>query len=326
MGMSTMQFSAVRLPVNRSWLFELIYCAALLQQEADLEDDEGAGSRPANTAAAGDSEAGPGPGSDREVVLGESRKDPLLRRRELLGAGKDSVGGALVAEVCGRAGELIRSQLGGDVLVEVVRGGAGGVLWGSQEQGVRAVHEALVGEVAEKRSSSSHAAAGAEGGGGQKKGKKRKGAVPAADGEGGEEQQQEQDHVLVSYFGSRALRRLVLASCEEGEGGEGAKAFVELMWKKGLQGQCSSWVGTHADKVLAALVHCGVGEVAAAAAEELGPLVGGDAGAWSERFMGPPGKGGDREQKQVKQTKQDQQQQKSSSKTGKQQVTGAAKK
>jgi pumilio family protein 6 len=148
------------------------------------------------------------------------------------------------------------------------------------------VHEVLVQEIACKRSSSSNAATGGEG----QQGKKRKmaavGPKMAAGEEDGVQKEvgEEQDHILESYFGSRALRRLVLASCETGAGSEGAKAFVSLMWNKGLQGKCSSWAGTHADKVLAALVHCGVAEVVAAAAEELGPLVGGDAQAWSDKI------------------------------------------
>jgi len=93
--------------------------------------------------------------------------------------------------------------------------------------------------------------------------------------------------LLTNYFSSRALRRLLLAGSEPGEDGAGGRAFAQQLWSKALQGQCQQLVGSHADKVLAALLHCGVDTVMQEAATELQPLVGGVAEAWAQQFMGP---------------------------------------
>ena len=105
----------------------------------------------------------------------------------------------------------------------------------------------------------------------------------------------EGDALLCHYFASRALRRLVLASCAGEEGGDGeascaaASRAVEALWERGgLAGGCARWVGTHADKVLAALVRCGSASAAAAARAELAPLVAPEGvEAWAERLAGP---------------------------------------
>ena len=60
-------------------------------------------------------------------VLGVSKKDPVLRRRELLGSGgSSSLAAALTALVAERTGSLLRSANGASVVVEVARGGDGG--------------------------------------------------------------------------------------------------------------------------------------------------------------------------------------------------------
>ncbi|KIZ01582.1 hypothetical protein MNEG_6384 [Monoraphidium neglectum] len=89
----------------------------------------------------------------------------------------------------------------------------------------------------------------------------------------------------------QALRRLILASTEEGPGGDGARAFVRALWGGALRGRCQHWAGGHADKVLAALVVCGERDVAAEASEELRPLVEGDLDSWVTKHggSGPPG-------------------------------------
>ncbi len=60
-------------------------------------------------------------------VLGLSKKDALLRRRELLGSGPASLSAALTRLVSEQAGSLIRSPHGCDVVAEVARGGDGGL-------------------------------------------------------------------------------------------------------------------------------------------------------------------------------------------------------
>lgn len=60
-------------------------------------------------------------------MLGLSKKDPVLRRRELLGPPGPKGLGALLARLCvERAGELVRHAVGCDVLLEVARGGQDG--------------------------------------------------------------------------------------------------------------------------------------------------------------------------------------------------------
>lgn len=121
-------------------------------------------------------------------MLGLSKKDPLLRRRELLGppGSPASLGSALAAACACAAGPQLRLAAAGDVVVEVARGGAGGLLAEVAGEGaVRAVHAAIVAE----------AGRGREGEGG-----------PGAQGEG-EAAGPQGEHVCTHYYASRALRR-----------------------------------------------------------------------------------------------------------------------
>lgn len=184
-----------------------------------------------------------------------------MRRRELLGGG---LAAALAALCTDQAGQLIRSQHGSEVLVEVCRGGEGGVLGESLEGGADAlagVHNALVAAVAAGAASSSGAAS------------------------------QEEEPTLSHFFGSRALRRLVLASGDGGAAGAAAAAFAAKLWSGALQGQCSGWVDSHAAKVLAAVAQCGDAAVRATAAKELQPLVQGSVERWAAKLTAkqPPG-------------------------------------
>ena len=147
----------------------------------------------------------------------------------------------------------MRSQHGSDVLVEVCRGSEGSLLLeclgkGGEEQ-LAAVHDALVA-----------AAAGGE---------EQEGGQPA-------------EPVLSHFFGSRALRRLVLASNDGGAAGAAAGAFAGKLWRGALAGRCKQWVDTHAAKVLAALLHCGDAATKQAAAKELAPLVQGSLDEWAD--------------------------------------------
>jgi hypothetical protein len=76
----------------------------------------------------GAGEDGAAPGNER--LLGASKKDPALRRRELLGSGPKSLAAALTALVAARAPALLRSPAGGDLVVEVARGGEDGARGG----------------------------------------------------------------------------------------------------------------------------------------------------------------------------------------------------
>lgn len=206
---------------------------------------------------------GSGKGRPTSGPLGISKKDPQVRRRELLGSGGSSSLAAALVQLCTqRAPQLIRSQHGSDILVEVCRGGEGGLLEECLEgasAGIQEVHDALVAAAA--------------------------GTASACGDENDEDEEaaaSEQDPVLSHYFGSRALRRLVLAA---GEGGAAAAACTRKLWSGALQGRCKDWVDTHAAKVLAALMHCGDAATQAAVAKELKPLVQGSLEEWAARLI-----------------------------------------
>lgn len=213
-----------------------------------------------------DEEGGAGGARPTSGPLGGSKKDPQVRRRELLsGGGAGSLAAALVALCAEQAPALIRSQHGSDVLVEVCRGGEGGLLIECLEDGAAAlapVHDALVAAAA--GGSDDAGASGDEG--------EEGGSAAAA------------EPVLSHFFGSRALRRLLLASGDGGAAGTAAAAFAAKLWRGALAGQCAQWVDTHAAKVLAALLHCGDAGVAKAARAELAPLVPGGLDEWADRL------------------------------------------
>jgi len=59
-------------------------------------------------------------------------------------------------------------------------------------------------------------------------------------------------HLFTAFYSSRALRRLALAGLDAGPGRAGARGVVAALWAAGGKGRAAGWVGTHADKVLAA--------------------------------------------------------------------------
>mmetsp|Transcript_9410 Transcript_9410/g.23839 ORF Transcript_9410/g.23839 Transcript_9410/m.23839 type:complete len:652 (-) Transcript_9410:138-2093(-) len=182
-----------------------------------------------------------------------SLKDPVLRRRELLGSGEGSLAAQLVGAVEGDLAGLLSSFTATDCVLEVARGGEDGLLEEAEPEGVKRVRAAIAQLAAEPRPG--EGAATTSGG--------EEDDAAAAEGT--------PSHVLLDYVPSRTLRRLLLAG---GEGG-GSGAFAEALWADALQGRCAQWVGSHADKVLAALTHCHSPSVVAAASKELSPLIAG---------------------------------------------------
>jgi hypothetical protein len=84
---------------------------------------EEAGEEPAAAA-----EADAGLNADGMRVLGISKKDPVQRRRELLGPAKGGLA-ALLLQLCAEgAGSMLRDQAACDVVVECCRGGDDGEL------------------------------------------------------------------------------------------------------------------------------------------------------------------------------------------------------
>lgn len=222
-----------------------------------------------------------------ERQLGESKKAADVRRQELLGSGKNTLSAAVLDLCSAQACSLLRSQVGGDVVVEVARGAAGGLLWQLQQAGVQAVHTAIVQQIAHESASvgSSSEAAGDE--------------------QQGDDEQQEP--LLMHYFSSRHLRRLLLAGSSDGADGAGARSFAQQLWSEALAGRCKQLVGSHAEKVLAAVLHCGVDDVVQQATAELKPLIAVDVQEWAAKFTRPHGGAGataDGKQQQKKQQKQ----------------------
>ncbi|KAG2439363.1 hypothetical protein HXX76_004722 [Chlamydomonas incerta] len=219
----------------------------------------------------GTEEGGEDASAGGERVLGSSKKDPAIRRRELLGSGPKSLSAALTAVVAGAAVALVRSPHSCELVVEVARGGEGGLLAELDAAGVGAVQEALVEDAARSPDEVAEAAGASIG-----DEEEAQGAVPSPAAA---------EHVFLNFFSSRALRRLVLAAAEEEGGGGAAAGFAKQLWDRAVKGRCKQWVGTHAEKVLAALLHCGVPEVQAAAAKELKPLVKGPVEEWAGKFL-----------------------------------------
>jgi hypothetical protein len=61
-----------------------------------------------------------------QVPLGLSKKDPLLRRRELLGSGEGSLAARLLAAVTDGASTLLHGKNSGELISEAMRGGSDG--------------------------------------------------------------------------------------------------------------------------------------------------------------------------------------------------------
>lgn len=165
----------------------------------------------------------------------------------------------------------MRDQQACDIVVEVVRGARDGLLADVCAAGVESVREALITEClktkAQLEAEAEEAAAEGSGDDGEN-------AQPASSSGAVEP-------LLTHYFGSRALRRLVLMSAEEGPSGGAARDFTSALWQRVLSKRCKALAGSHADKVLAALLHCGCEAVVKAASKELAPLVKQPLDAWS---------------------------------------------
>uniref|UniRef100_A0A061SK00 Pumilio homology domain family member 6 n=1 Tax=Tetraselmis sp. GSL018 TaxID=582737 RepID=A0A061SK00_9CHLO len=207
---------------------------------APVSESEARGGEDGEAGDEGDEDGAGGASSGRGV----SRKDPDLRRREVLGSGPGSLSESVVAAVEADAGALIRDFHGADCLVEVARGGEGATLAEVCSEGVERAQDMIVQMAAAARDHGD-------------------------DDAGGEE------HVLLNYVANRALRRLLIL----GRTDETVRRFAQKLWDGALKGRCKEWFGSHADKVLAAVLSCGDVAVEKAATEELQPLVAKQGGA-----------------------------------------------
>lgn len=225
-------------------------------------------------------------------ILGQSKKDDIARRLEIFGSGPGSFSSALLDLCTSHCEEMLTSQWGCDVLIEVCRGGEGGVLLqkkttgdadGEEDNGgkkgkkkntnnnmdkcrtsssLNDVHDAVVATVASSLQPPSHDYSPSE-----EEGEKNK-------------EKKEKKNVLEDYFGSRALRRLVLASNDDAT----AKGLVEKLWKGALTGKCKEVYEGHGAKVVAALVCCGSEKVKKEVKKEMVCVVK-DVEAWAVQFV-----------------------------------------
>ncbi|CAG9467832.1 unnamed protein product [Pedinophyceae sp. YPF-701] len=191
-----------------------------------------------------------------------SKKDPTDRRCEVLGSGEGSLAAKVLECVAEGAKELLEdTQGGGDLLVEVARAGADGVLVSRLgfESEVRAVHAAIC--------------------------------------EACQSTKEDGESVLDGFFETRALRRLVRMSADEGEDGEAARWFCATFYDRVAKGRCGELAGSRgAGKVIAALCECGDTQVAKRTRAELAKALGGakKVEAWIAEFhkKDRAGKGG----------------------------------
>ena len=86
---------------------------------------------------------------------------------------------------------------------------------------------------------------------------------------------------MLHYFSSRGIRRLVLTAHES----EHAVAFPKLLWQAAFQGRCQHWLGTHAEKVMAALASCHDTSVKDALNSELQPVLKRQVADWAAEFV-----------------------------------------
>ncbi|KAL3157064.1 hypothetical protein ABBQ38_001311 [Trebouxia sp. C0009 RCD-2024] len=117
-----------------------------------------------------------------QAVLGGSKKDNDVRRQEILSEGAGSLAGSLCSTCSAHAADMLRDPRACDVILEVATAGSSGVLSAHHAANVSKVQQSIA------------EAAGTE--------------LPAKGVEGVEE------HVMLQYFSSRAIRRLVLTAHE----------------------------------------------------------------------------------------------------------------
>ncbi|CAM6098228.1 unnamed protein product [Calypogeia fissa] len=172
-------------------------------------------------------------------VRGISKKDPSLRRFELLSTG--GLGKKLVEICTEQANELLQSPTGTDVIYEVARGGVDGVMWDVVFDEVLSLHRAIAALAAKSRELDSA-------------------------GQG------QTEHVLEQYHASRTIRRLIINS-ESSPKGKDAPSFAATLWTTALRKKCSLWAKGHSAKVISAYTTCGDASTKEAAKKEVQGLI-----------------------------------------------------
>ncbi len=58
-----------------------------------------------------------------------------------------------------------------------------------------------------------------------------------------------------------------------------------LLWQRAFKGRCQQWLGTHAEKILAALANCQIAAVTAQLDTELRPILKKSVAEWAAEFV-----------------------------------------
>mmetsp|Transcript_4129 Transcript_4129/g.4732 ORF Transcript_4129/g.4732 Transcript_4129/m.4732 type:complete len:779 (-) Transcript_4129:152-2488(-) len=205
----------------------------------NTEDDDG-DEEPSSMQVDADDDEGEGEGKG-------SKKDPAKRRRELL-EGKGGLAESLVQYCIDNADAMLRDRNSADVLMETARGGTDGMV--AEIVGVdqmRALHNTIAELAAAPRVTDPDADEG----------------IP--------------EHLLEQFVSSRMLRQMALepslSTVLTSDGWSDFPCFGATLWKGALKGRCADWVGTHAEKVLAAIGSCGDANVMKALSAEVSKCI-----------------------------------------------------
>ena len=77
----------------------------------------------------------------------------------------------------------------------------------------------------------------------------------------------------------------MLVSSKTKQSSDVLAGFPQLLWKAAFEGKCQQWLGTHAEKVLAALATCQDEKVTSALDAELRPLLSKSVKQWAAEFV-----------------------------------------
>ncbi|KAG6551989.1 hypothetical protein Mapa_006295 [Marchantia paleacea] len=172
-------------------------------------------------------------------VRGVSKKDPAVRRQQLLTAG--DLGKKLVETCAEMVKELLLSPTGSEVIYEVASGGLDGVLWKIAAEQLVALHKAIAELVASSE-------------------------VPTS---------VDDKNVMTEYFSSRTIRRLIINSVGS-PFDKKTPSFAGTFYADALKGKCKLWAKDHSAKVISAYTICKDSKAKKAANAEINKLV--DAG------------------------------------------------
>ncbi|VVA97915.1 unnamed protein product [Arabis nemorensis] len=186
---------------------------------------------------------------EENVAVAGGKKDPLLRRQELL---VNSGLAERLIDVCvENAEEFLKSNFAKEVVYEVAIGGYDGILCPSLSEKLSELYEAIASVAAKPKPQE------------LEKNSEPKAQAAKPKSQAAKPKPQELKHVLENFHSSRTIRRLVL-DCP---------AFASILFKKALSGNCRSWAQGHCAKILSAFLETQDLQVREMAKKELQVLV-----------------------------------------------------